>query len=105
MLTINNDTSDILARFLSLPPEPYSDLFEVEREREELEDEIETLKSDSEELREELKDAEKMADFDKARINELEAALSDALSWVQETLGGQEKAEVNREYLRLYKIL
>jgi chromosome segregation ATPase len=105
MLTINNDTSDILARFLSLPPEPYSDLIEVEREREELEDEIETLKADVEELREELEDAETEKDSQEARITELECAFADALSWVQETLGGDEKAESNSEYLRLYKIL
>lgn len=105
MIAINNDTSDILARFLTLPQDNYAELFEVEQERNELEEEIETLKSKADELADDISDLKDDIDSKDSRILELEAALADSLSWIQETLGGDVKAHSNGEFSRLWGIL
>ena len=102
---LNPQVHDLLQQFVTLPDPSYAEIFEARAERDELADEIESLKSDNEGLADDLKIAERDKDDLDARGADLEAALADALSWIAETLGGQDKAEGNKEFVRLYKVL
>ena len=97
--------TEIMARFLTMPPSPYEEIIAAEVEAEELRDEVESLKSDISGLEDDARDNERELDAETARVNELEAALADALSWVAEPLGGIDAAQSNREFARLWGIL
>jgi chromosome segregation ATPase len=102
---LNQQVHDLLQQFVTLPDPTHAQIFEAQAERDELADEVESLKSDNEGLMDDLKDSERDKDDLNARGADLEAALADALSWIAETLGGQDKAEGNKEFVRLYKVL
>ena len=102
---LNPQVFDLLQQFVTLPDPTHAELFEARQERNELADEVESLKSDNEGLTDDLKIAERDKDDLEARGADLEAALADALTWIAETLGGQDKAEGNKEFVRLYKVL
>jgi hypothetical protein len=97
--------NELLQQFLTMPDPKYAQIFEAQAERDELADEVESLKSDNEGLTDDLQDAEMKADDDLARIRELEAALADALSWIAGDSIPSDLAETDKAFCRLYKVL
>ena len=102
---LNTAQNELLQQFLTMPDEKYWDVFYAQQERDELADQLEVKTAEYESLEDDLKDAAMKADDDKARINELECALADALSWIAGDSIPSDLAETDKEFCRLYKAL
>ena len=102
---LNTAQNELLQQFLTMPDPAYEPIFAAQAERDELADEVESLKSDNEGLADDLKDASMKADDDLARIRELEAALADALAWIAGNVLPSDLAETDKAFRKLYKVL
>ena len=102
---LNPQVFDLLQQFVTLPDPTHAEIFEARQERNDLAEELEIKTAEFDALNDDLKCSERDKDDLEARGADLEAALADALSWIAETLGGQDKAEGNKEFVRLYKVL
>ena len=102
---LNTQQNELLQQFLTMPDDKYWDVFYAQQERNELADQLEIKAAEYESLEDDLKDAAMKADDDEARINELESALSDALSWIAGDVLPSDLAETDKEFFRLYKVL
>ena len=102
---LNTAQNELLQQFLTMPDPTYAQIFDAQAERDELADQLEVKTAEYESLEDDLKDAAMKADDDKARINELECALADALSWIAGDSIPSDLAETDKEFCRLYKAL
>jgi chromosome segregation ATPase len=102
---LNPQVFDLLQQFVTLPDPTHAELFDARQERDELADEVESLKSDNEGLADDLKIAERDKDDLEARISDLTAALADALSIIAGDALPSDLAETDKEFCRLYKVL
>ena len=102
---LNTAQNELLQQFLTIPDPTYAQIFDAHAERDELADEVVSLKSDNEGLTDDLQDAEMQADDDLARIRELESALADALVWIAGDVLPSDLAETDKAFRKLYKVL
>ncbi len=105
MLQLSHDQYELLQSFVTMPDPTHAEMFALQAEVDDLTESLEVKTSEFESLELDLEDAESDKKDLQGRINELEAALADALSYMQESLGGDVKAFDNKEFARLWGIL
>ncbi len=102
---LNTAQTELLQQFLTMPDPTYAQIFEAQAERDELADQLEIKAAEYESLEDDLKDAAMQADDDKARINELESALADALVWIAAGSELSVMAETDSDFKKLFAVL
>jgi flagellar motor switch protein FliM len=102
---LNTQQNELLQQFLTMPDPTHAAMFELQAEVEDLTEQLEVKTAEYESLEDDLKDAAMKADADKARINQLECALADALSMIAGDVLPSDLAETDKAFRKLYKVL
>lgn len=102
---LNAAQHELLQQFLTMPDPTHAAMFELQAEVKDLTEQLEVKTAEYESLEDDLKDAAMKADDDKARINQLECALADALSIIAGDVLPSDLAETDAAFRKLYKVL
>jgi hypothetical protein len=102
---LNTAQNELLQQFLTMPDPTYAQIFDAQAERDDLAEELEIKTAEFESLKDDLKDCESEKSNQTGRINELECALADALSWIAGDSIPSDLAETDKAFSKLYKVL
>ena len=102
---LNQDQYELLQSFVTMPDPTHAEMFALQGEIEELTESIEVKAAEYESLQEHVNDLKMDIAEGEERINELECALADALSWIAGDTLPSDLAETDKAFGKLYKVL